>query len=428
MRFPESVSAQEPFLVDLPQKLKAVLAESKTLVLPNRLAAGGDFGEEAAALHLVGHMARCLPRGYLGGLGLVSETALTYPDVMVDPLWYASSRLLSSPHSPPLDLQSTLDPRSSKAREHHLADPFADGVRLGHMGPDSFFTHPARPLSYAMALGSLAEARPPGLQVDDRVRPEGRFEELFSSLVERLDVLRHLKPLERDRVSVRWFCEEFAHLTRELYLNATQHGQLTAAGRAIPRAFRAVLVKACDLDLQRLARGDAFTAMLGAFERRTRARIQSRQRGNVWQVPPAVPLLEISIIDNGPGLVRTWLAAQALKETGSLLEPDLTLVSAADEQRMVNECFEKHRTTKSVRGAGIGLFDVHRIMKRLGGIVIVRTSRIRVVQDYSRPPADGGIPRLENWDAQRPALPEISGTCVTLLLPLVPVADAKGDD
>ena len=422
MHFPESVTAQADFLSSLSPEMIEQFRVSGSLIMPSRLAADGDFGEEASALQLVGHIARLLPNDYAGGIGLESALGLAHTDAMTDPLWYAAYRLISTPKHPPLD------PDGLKRQDMKLRDKAADRVRSELMGAGSFFARPSRDkaaeIAFSMGMGIGNESRPPRLHIGAEVAPERKFEEFLTALIEAVNALKSLKPLESNKVSVRWFCREFGHLTRELYQNAAQHGMQTATGKTIPRSFRAVLVRACDLDLQRLAGQDSFTAMLSPFERRTSRKVRAQQQGKVWDAAPTIPLLEISIVDNGPGLVRTWLAAKSLKESGVLVDPDLTTISASDERAILTECFKKHQTSKLRFTAGIGLFDVHRIMRKLGGLIVIRTSRIRVVRDYSKPSEEETPPEFENWDSRSPLLPEISGACVTLLLPLVPVGGA----
>jgi hypothetical protein len=141
-----------------------------------------------------------------------------------------------------------------------------------------------------------------------------------------------------------------------------------------------------------------------------------------------VPLIEISMVDNGPGLVRTWLSAEQWTSTGILSQVDLSKVSLESERDIIERCFEKHRTSKRTPLSGIGLYDVHRIMRRLGAMLVVRTSRVRLVRDYSRREVEpSAVPQFENWDPKQPELPEIAGVSVSAFVPLIPLLHSEDE-
>lgn len=424
MQFPQSISDQTAFLRSAFFNGQPGAQNSQSLTLPVELTADGDFCEEAAALQMVGHIARHCAVHEIDAIDLKSPSAQVLGEGSnywnLAP-WYTALRLLQHPRSPEID-----PPRNLQKRPQSLKQGFGldvQGVLLDRYA--GFVQTDGAKHAFLVAIGSGAESRPPVLHIDRDVAPEAEFLQVLSRGFDNLGATDFLKNLSTDTlVSKGWFMREIAHMARELYLNSVEHGTKSEAGIFLPRSVRAFTVRLCQLDLSRLANQDAFTAMMSPFLGRCRDRVTRRRKltgtGSDPTVP--IPLIELSFVDNGPGFVRTWLSAEHRRETGRILTADLTNVTPDKEREIVQSCFDKHRTTKSTTGVGIGLYDVHKLMRRLGGIVVVRTSQVRLVRDYSRVVGpENTIPDFEYWDPKNAKLPEISGAAVSFLIPLVPL-------
>lgn len=179
-----------------------------------------------------------------------------------------------------------------------------------------------------MAAGSSNEGYPVALQqTGDAVIGEADFQSVLRALVGAVGQQAAVAKLANQNVAESWFYKQFTLMLRALYLNAHQHGQKAEDGDTIQRVFRAVTARTSTLNLRNIAGQDAFTAQLSPFWRRciTRLELNAKLRG--LRKERFVPLLELSVVDNGPGLVRTWIANEKQQTTGKLSRVDLAAVS-----------------------------------------------------------------------------------------------------
>lgn len=407
VRFPDSISAHTPFLECLRQ---SVDDSATKLRLPAKLIADGNFTEEAQALLLVGHCARTIVAAGRQNLQVEAESA-----ELDDAHVYAAHRLLSY-------RSASTDPKSRSEVLPRLHDPFLLRVRRDLLSSSGLRRHPNGRAAFMMAAGSSREGFPDALhQADGGVIGEADFERALRALVEAVGQRNAVANLKTVNVSEDWFYRQFTLLLRELYLNAYQHGRKSEGGKTLRRCLRVVSARQSTLSLDNLRGNDAFTAQLSPFWRRCLS-LQQRNAKLLERkmTTRAVPLLELSVVDNGPGLVRTWLANEKEYSTGMLMPVDLSAVSLEKEMEVVAHCFQKHATTKPDVDAGLGLYDAHKVMSRLGGMLIVRTSRVHVASDYSvRNVSKQSVPFV-HWNPNVGLLPEISGLSMTALIPLVP--------
>ena len=408
VNFASSISGQTAFLRDM----EAIgTSDMLTLNMPSRLAADGDFGEEAAAIQLVGHVGRWASRLRIARVDVQAVDLLQRSDVIAEPHQYAARRLLMGRSVRPSTAPSTIAPRVESA--------VASSIRADLASPSGVFTHPNGTMSFMMAFDDERDGLPQALHAGFNVVSEESFGTIMSTLVGSIGASSALQNIAGS-VSPRWFREQFSLLLRELYLNGFEHGRRSEDGRAFARVLRCILARLTMLKYSRIANQDSFTAMMSPFLNRCTQRIVRANKLTGTRYPDDIPLLEFSVIDNGPGLVRTWLASEAQRLSGEYRAADLRDVSTDSERAIVERCFQKHQTSKRTATAGLGLFDVHKIMRRLGALLIVRTSRVRLVCDCSKDHGELATIRFEDWDPKQPELPEISGTTVTALIPLLP--------
>jgi hypothetical protein len=122
--------------------------------------------------------------------------------------------------------------------------------------------------------------------------------------------------------------------------------------------------------------------------------------------------LEISIFDSGPGLFQRWIGRQSTSQD-----------QLADEYKAVMKCLAKH-SSKSKRSIhGVGLHLVMKTLTNTRGFLRLRTGRLALFRDFSKPRAgdDTNEPYLLDWASQSTALTRfgsIEGTLLTMIIPI----------
>lgn len=131
-------------------------------------------------------------------------------------------------------------------------------------------------------------------------------------------------------------------------------------------------------------------------------------------------LLELSILDSGPGMAAKWLGR------------DVGDVPVQKQLDAVMECFEKGRTTTGTQGRGYGLAKVLLKLKELHGFMAVRSNQIHVYRQFaaqrdfaSTETADGMTmpdPVFLDWRRGVSKMPSacrpVRGTLISFLLPM----------
>ncbi|MBN9688992.1 MAG: hypothetical protein J0M24_02045 [Verrucomicrobia bacterium] len=120
-------------------------------------------------------------------------------------------------------------------------------------------------------------------------------------------------------------------------------------------------------------------------------------------------MLELSVFDGGPGLVRR------LRGTS-----DLTSLSLEDERATCFECFNKHKTSSGVPHRGIGLYASMRELNKLGGFLRLRTGRLSLYRSFHEDPFREGEPAsFADWPIQDGhPYADVAGTVLTFLIPI----------
>lgn len=120
-------------------------------------------------------------------------------------------------------------------------------------------------------------------------------------------------------------------------------------------------------------------------------------------------VLELSVFDGGPGLVRR-----------SRTVNDLHSLSLDAERAACLACFDKHNTSADMPHRGIGLYASLRELDRLGGFLRLRTGRMSLYRDFHSEHFQEGVPTsLSDWpnqDGQPNA--DVAGTVLTFILPI----------
>ncbi len=120
-------------------------------------------------------------------------------------------------------------------------------------------------------------------------------------------------------------------------------------------------------------------------------------------------VLELSVFDGGPGLVRRSRGTN-----------DLASLSLPDERAACLACFDKHNTSSGMAHRGIGLYASLRELDRLGGLLRLRTGRMSLYRNFNDEPFQEGTPTsFSDWPLQSgQPNSDVVGTVLTFILPI----------
>lgn len=131
--------------------------------------------------------------------------------------------------------------------------------------------------------------------------------------------------------------------------------------------------------------------------------------------------LELTVFDSGPGLAATWLRDESIAER-----------SIADQIAAVHSCFGKGYSSLDQEERGFGLWKVLRELRKLKGLIRVRTNRVHIYREFARLPSyrltmvhgiERPVDRLFDWqkgltESADTRYPNIEGALVSVLVPL----------
>lgn len=201
-------------------------------------------------------------------------------------------------------------------------------------------------------------------------------------------------------------------LIYELFKNTDEHATTDEQGRPYPKNLRAVMAKFITYDAKTAAAhlGEDDPRLSFYLLHNIANRRASKGSDERWQNRQSA-LLELTVLDTGPGLARRWLSRHG--DQGDKIEQ----LSIADEVALVQKCFELHTTTKTTAGSGGGLSYVLQTLQRLNAYLRLRTGRVCLVQDFSTPKAEA-LFAPTHWLKEQPVLPMTAGACYSIVVPL----------
>ncbi len=219
--------------------------------------------------------------------------------------------------------------------------------------------------------------------------------------------------------------EYLSTLVEELFANTHDHARVDENGLAYPLGnMRGIFMRTFEYRARKTESGDD-SGPLGRYfawsssqkkthrpsaEENLRRFEKMRPRRESTTAPlVGTRLLEVTVYDTGPGLARRWAAQHAPSV-------DLQNISIEKEAEYVKACFEMHATTKQSRGYGQGLSSSLEALKALGAFLSLRTGRLFLHQDFSKPNTTKFAP--EPWHSRRTELPLTSGASYTIAIPL----------
>lgn len=197
-------------------------------------------------------------------------------------------------------------------------------------------------------------------------------------------------------------------LLYELFKNTDEHATTDENGHAYSKNLRAVMAKFVQYDPEStgehvVSSDPSLTKYLSEnFSDRGQTNETSSSQGQ------QTPLLELTVVDTGPGLARRWLSRHGGKD-------DIEL-SIEREVDIVRECFALHATTKDTNASGGGLTYVLETLSHLNAYLRLRTGRVCLVQDFSESDSVEFAP--SHWLADRKELPHTAGAAYSIVFPL----------
>jgi len=189
-----------------------------------------------------------------------------------------------------------------------------------------------------------------------------------------------------------------SEIVRELFDNTHKHARENEVGDVLPTNFRGVIYNSVDVTperLSKLVRGGTKGMALFSVE------------WTKWMVTHKrnLPVLDITIVDAGPGYARRWTGKH---------KADLTF---EEEVEAVVECFEKNKSTSPNDADGSGLTHVLTDLRKLRGWFRLRTGTVAVSRSYF----DGvGSVTISNSDVSKAGV-FVEGVSFNIVIPLVDI-------
>lgn len=187
----------------------------------------------------------------------------------------------------------------------------------------------------------------------------------------------------------------------ELFENAHLHARDDEHGESIEENFRAVLINSVSIGSEKLISMQRSGGINGL------ASIYTDWNGWMIRNDSDIPVLDITVVDSGPGYARRWLSKS---------KEDL-LVNKELESTI--KCFKKSFTTSNNFASGSGLYHVLKDIRRLKGWFRLRTGRVSVSKAFFNGIGEENIDE-EDFSAKNDF---IEGVSFNIVLPLVQVGE-----
>lgn len=195
--------------------------------------------------------------------------------------------------------------------------------------------------------------------------------------------------------------DPFGQILHESFKNTAEHAYYDLDGNLPRRAMRSVTIA-----VQQVPR-DAFDPAMIMSSPRPEARDYFQKIMN-WEDPISprkhITVLEISILDSGPGFAKTIGWTTASEE-----------YIPFDDIHLVAQCFKKHQTAKMGPSSGVGLNRLLKAVHDLNGFVRFRTSTTEAFFAGG----SGYDPMMEPTEFIQGKLAEVKGALLVIGLPIV---------
>lgn len=188
-------------------------------------------------------------------------------------------------------------------------------------------------------------------------------------------------------------------LTHELFLNTQEHATHDLSGRPYVRHAEGIFASWTTIDEDVYGEDFDATEHLKDYWRTMMFTGAASESGKKLRA------FVLSFFDSGPGMASRF--------TGTSLDD----LSKSDELEGLMNCLKMHQTSKSVQGAGGGLSDVLGEVKRLNGLIRIRSGRQSIYNCFT-PGVERELVQFETWYPPSKELAAMAGTVVSVVIPL----------
>jgi len=212
-------------------------------------------------------------------------------------------------------------------------------------------------------------------------------------------VLKELVPTALSRAIPEGFTSALGSALHELFRNTEEHGRVNDYGDVPTKSVRGFHARRHSITPKTLPELAAEARPFSDYFSRLRpARAGNRD----------IQLIELSVFDTGPGMAA------------SLSGKPLASIDRDEEVVLVQRCFGKNVSRKSISSAGLGLPTVIDLLRERNGFLRLRTGRLSLFSDLGleEQRAFGELPELRDWADPSGRVAPIAGTLFTLLFPL----------
>lgn len=396
IRIPQGISLREL------DHSKAV-GDVSAVALPRKLVSEGDFSVEASLIQYVGTILR------------------KNPDAKVEPPEGADDAYFGSAYAIGLHLlgkgpssaEDSQEYRSKRKAWLNQIGPYLDAIYWGRYEETSsrVTAIQVKDVNLISIPGMNREAILPLYSEKGKVRPPNELSESVGK------ILKTIIPKNYGRSLKDIFYENIGHLIHELFENVEDHATTNEFGIPIQRNLKMVLLK------YRFSQAPHLEKLLREGGQSAYSFYMSKLYA-LNSLPTGAPLLEISVVDLGPGYFKRYVSAH---DALGLRSIDSSLIPLVEEESIVRQCFDLHVTSKHRLGYGVGLARVSRIVSGFKGMVRIRTGRVALSFDYADARAETPFQNFYGSGAagiSREPLPFREGSVISIVLPLTGLAQS----
>ena len=209
------------------------------------------------------------------------------------------------------------------------------------------------------------------------------------------------------RQSITESLDSITAIIHELFLNTHEHAKTDEEGNYLYPNIRAIQLKFHKKKIQTLRNEfKSFKGLKHYFE----STFQLNDQDELY-------LIEISILDSGPGLVKRYAEIS-----------DLSTITTAQEVDYIKQCLHRHNTSSDISISDTKGIGLDRVLRTLDdkGFIRIKTGRVDVVRDvkinkyvYEESPSKIKIfDRKTNSNNEFEEHPNSAGTLISIFYPL----------
>lgn len=269
--------------------------------------------------------------------------------------------------------------------------------------------------SYILCLDSYLQDLPRQLYPQkgvDKLADWDGFKKVIDGLIKSVASESNVKGKINERA------DSISTIIFELFKNTHDHARLNTTG--VGDSIRGLYSRYYSIEELRASISGKKKSLLNQAERYVDLLLKPQSQILNKSKRDLTGFLELSIFDSGPGLAASWLGC------------DVTEVSPQEQLNAVMECFGKGRSSLSSDARGYGLWKVLEELKKLKGMIRVRTNRVHALRQYAMLEDSFREKHFEGYSTPQVVMldwrrgltqklsdyPSVEGTLISVLLPL----------